>query len=75
MLVWVCNKMSRSQQACEAHDSIVHGLLFVFESHVVKLGLITYQRMRRYVSVWRKRMALVAMKLTRSRHVSAQDGE
>ena len=28
-----------------------------------------------YGSVWRKRLTLVAIKLTRSRHVSAQDGE
>ena len=31
--------------------------------------------MRLYGSVWRKRMALVAIKLIRSRHASAQDEE
>ena len=31
--------------------------------------------MRLYSSIWLKRLALVAMKLTHSRHARAQDGE
>ena len=50
---------------------LVHGMI----SDYYSARLITYKRMRLNSSVWRQRLALVAMKLTRSRHGSAQDGE
>ena len=68
--------MSRWRRALEISENpVVPYLIPTSMTFAKSSSILAYDEVIWYGSVWRKRMALVAIELTRSRHASAQDEE